>query len=65
MLDHKGAFLYDPNLKNGLLTAMQEAIRKKDLTLGMGEYNYQKAKSWNWDYVARKTLAVYETCLES
>ncbi|MEM1253013.1 MAG: glycosyltransferase family 4 protein [Cyanobacteria bacterium P01_H01_bin.21] len=64
VLDHQGAFLYDPNLKNGLLTAMQEAIRKKDLTSGMGEYNYQKAKSWGWDHVAKKTLAVYETCLK-
>ncbi|EKU97440.1 glycosyltransferase [Leptolyngbya sp. PCC 7375] len=63
VLDTEGAFLYDPALKAGLLSAMQEAIRKKDLASGMGEYNYRKAKAWDWNHVAKSTLAVYETCL--
>ncbi len=64
VLDYQGAFLYDPTLKSGLLRSMQEAIRRKDLTSGMGEYNYQKSKSWSWDHVAKKTLDVYKACLE-
>ncbi|MBW4665693.1 MAG: glycosyltransferase [Chroococcus sp. CMT-3BRIN-NPC107] len=60
-LDDLGAFLYEPNDDKNLLTAINQAIQKQANLLTMGEHNRQKVEQWNWNYVAKKTLQVYES----
>lgn len=63
MLDDSGAFLYDPDVKEGLLQAMKRAAQKKADLLEMGEHNRQLAEQWSWNRVAKMTLEVYQGCL--
>lgn len=60
IIDEKGGFLYDPDDKSGLLKAMNEAI-KSDL-FSMGQNNYEKVKSFDWERIAEKTYGVYKSC---
>ena len=63
ILDNSGAFLYDPNLEEGLFQAMNRAVENSAELLCMGEYNQQSADQWSWNHVAEKTLNVYKWCL--
>jgi glycosyltransferase involved in cell wall biosynthesis len=58
VLDNEGSFLYDPSQENGLLEAMQLAL-KADLKK-MGEHNFELAKKLSWDDIARTTFQVYQ-----
>lgn len=60
-LDELGAFLYEPNEDKNLLTAINQAIQKQADLLAMGAHNRQIVEQWNWKYVAKKTLQVYES----
>lgn len=60
-LDDSGGFLYEPNSDKNLLIAINQAIEKQAQLTTMGKYNLQKAEQWNWAYVAKKTLQVYES----
>lgn len=59
VLDEFGAFLYDPNDGEGLLSAMKNAITKSNLLSEMGKYNLELAQKWDWNYVARETVNIY------
>ena len=63
VLDDRGAFLYDPDCKDGLLEALNSAVQKRENLSQMGEHNYQLASQWNWRYVAEQTLNVYQNYL--
>jgi glycosyltransferase involved in cell wall biosynthesis len=57
----EGALLYDPQEKDGLLKALQQAL-SVDLNM-MGQHNYAQAKRCDWDMIAEKTYEVYRDCL--
>lgn len=61
VLDNQGAFLYDPDHEDGLLRAMRQALNA-DLA-AIGRHNYERAKQFDWDEIARKTYEVYQRCL--
>jgi glycosyltransferase involved in cell wall biosynthesis len=61
LFDAGGALLYDPQEKDGLLKALQQALAV-DLNM-MGQYNYSQAKRFDWDMIAEKTYEVYRDCL--
>lgn len=63
VLDDSGAFLYDPNLGEGLSQAMNSAIQRKSELLSMGEHNRQLAEQWSWSRVAKMTLDLYKQSL--
>lgn len=63
VLDDNGAFLYDPDQKDGLLNALKSAYIRRENIAGMGQYNFRKASSWNWDYIAAETVKVYSHCI--
>ena len=65
LLDNSGAFLYNPDDKDGLLQAMEDALANKNKIVEMGEYNKRKAEQWSWQYVVTETLKVYDSCLNS
>lgn len=62
VLDDSGAFLYDPDIEDGLFQAMNCAIQNSSSLLSMGKYNQQLATQWDWDKIAQKTLDVYLQC---
>lgn len=57
LVDRKGGFAYDSSDRSALLSSMRAALRA-DLD-GMGQYNYQKVKQYEWDQIADVTLDVY------
>ncbi|NER78125.1 MAG: glycosyltransferase family 4 protein [Leptolyngbya sp. SIO1D8] len=61
VLDDSGAFFYDPDDADALGKAMQVVVDCKATLEGMGEHNLSLAKQWNWDYVAKETLDVYQS----
>lgn len=65
VLDDDGAFLYDPDCKEGLLEALNSVVQKRNDLPQMGEHNYQLASEWNWKYVAEQTLNVYQNYINS
>ncbi|MGB5709406.1 MAG: glycosyltransferase family 4 protein, partial [Waterburya sp.] len=60
VFDDSRAFLYDSNLKDGLLSAMQQAISAEHKLAAMGNHNLDLAKQCNWQFVAAKTLDIYQ-----
>ena len=60
ILDDAGSFLYSPDIEDGLLQALNDAVQKKDDLSKMGKHNHKLASQWNWNYVAKKTLNVYD-----
>lgn len=63
LLDSQGAYLYDTENSEGLLSALKYALQDSHQLASMGEYNFQLAQQWNWSYVANQTLNVYKWCL--
>lgn len=59
VLDAAGAFLYDPDLPEGLIQALNASMQTPDQLDQMGQHNYQIASHWTWDIITEKTLAVY------
>jgi beta-1,4-mannosyltransferase len=62
VLDDNGAFLYEPDEKDGLLNALKMAYTRRENTASMGQYNFRKVSPWNWDYIAAETAKVYSHC---
>jgi beta-1,4-mannosyltransferase len=62
VMDSQGGFIYDPTEEKGLLRAMRGAL-SADLT-AMGQLNYERAKQFDWNSIARQTCEVYNRCLE-
>ena len=60
VLDDVGAFLYDPDLPDGLLQALHASMQPPEQLDKMGQHNYQVASHWTWDVITEKTLAVYQ-----
>ncbi|WP_254545873.1 glycosyltransferase [Halomarina pelagica] len=58
LLDEEGGFAYDPDERNGLRDALTAAL-DADLD-GMGAYNYEKVRQFDWETIARKTARTYE-----
>ncbi|MBN1472362.1 MAG: glycosyltransferase [Syntrophaceae bacterium] len=58
IMDEKGGFLYDPNDELGLFDSLNLALQS-DLP-SVGRYNFQKAKSFDWDQIAQETYAIYK-----
>lgn len=63
VLNESGSFLYDSNHEYSLLQAMKQAIERRDQLLDMGKHNLQIAEQWSWEFVANKTLKIYQYCL--
>ncbi|RCJ25518.1 hypothetical protein A6770_27685 [Nostoc minutum NIES-26] len=63
VLDDTGSFLYNPDIEDGLLQALNSVLQKRDYLSNMGIHNYKLANQWNWNYVAQKTLNVYQNYL--
>ena len=64
ILDERGGFTYDPADENGLLTALREAVRRRDELPRMGDHNRRQAEEWNWERVATMTAQIYRDCLK-
>jgi beta-1,4-mannosyltransferase len=60
ILDNEGNFLYEPSDPNGLLKAMQLAL-EADL-IKMGKHNFQLAKQYSWEGIAKGTAEIYRKC---
>lgn len=61
-LDNTGSFLYDPNKKNGLLEAMEKALKlDKKVIDEMGKHNYELIKKIKWSDIAKRTYNVYNS----
>ncbi len=60
VLDDQGGFLYNPDDEEGLLEAMNQALTAN--LAAMGEYNYCRAKFFDWDTIGQKTHEVYHRC---
>ncbi len=60
VLNDQGGFLYDPDSEEGLLKALNSVVHQRSVLSNMGNCNYKLASQWNWNYVAKLTLNVYE-----
>lgn len=63
-IDRKGAFLYDFKDENGLINALEKAMKNKNNLLEMGNYNFELAKNYAWNDIARQNKNVYERFLK-
>ena len=61
ILDIKGSIMYNPLEKESLLKAMKKTLGA-DLKR-MGEHNFELAKQFSWDDIAKRTYDVYRECL--
>jgi glycosyltransferase involved in cell wall biosynthesis len=59
VLDDSGAFLYEPDDKNGLFRALDSAMRCRGNLGEMGTYNRKMVSRWRWDAIARATAEIY------
>lgn len=62
-LDDAGAFLYDPMDEDGLFNAMRTALDRKSDLAKMGTHNLTKVSQWDWHYISKETLDIYQRCL--
>jgi len=58
-LDSSGGTLYDPAQPDALADALVTAFARRDEAAEMGAHNLERARSWDWDAIARATWAVY------
>ena len=65
VLNESGSFLYDSTHEDSLLQAMKQAIERREQLLDMGKHNLQIAEQWSWEFVANKTLKIYQDCLNN
>jgi len=61
ILNKHGAILYDPDAKDGLREALEEACQL-DLER-MGRYNLNRANELDWNKIGKMTYEVYRKCL--
>jgi glycosyltransferase involved in cell wall biosynthesis len=54
-----GAFLYDPEDRDGLLHAFNHALSRSERFAEMGKANKKRAMLWDWESIARSTLKAY------
>ncbi len=62
-IDKKGAFLYNSKDENGLYNALEKAMKNKNKLLEMGKYNFELAKNFEWNDIAKQNRKVYERFL--
>lgn len=60
ILDSGGTFFYHPEQPNSLLTAMNQALERRNLIEDMGRHNLELAKNWHWQSVGQQTALVYD-----
>jgi beta-1,4-mannosyltransferase len=58
LLSEEGAVLYDPNRRDGLKAALEEAI-ERDLE-AMGNHNREEVAQYDWEGIAEQTRQTYE-----
>lgn len=63
ILDEKGAFFFNPQEQNSLLSALEKAIEQQDNLPQMGEHSLELARKYNWQDIAEKTLNIYQHSL--
>jgi glycosyltransferase involved in cell wall biosynthesis len=59
ILDEGGAFFYDPAKADGLLNAIEIAIKNQANIADMGKHNYLRASQLSWQSMASLTLKAY------
>ncbi len=64
VLDERGAFLYDPDNKDGLSQALTNVIKQKDRLSEMGKHNLELASKYNWQEIAKTTFNIYQSYLK-
>lgn len=64
VLDEQGAFLYDPDNKDGLSQALINVIKQKDRLSEMGKHNLELASKYNWQEIAKTTFNIYQSSLK-
>ncbi len=64
ILDEHGSFLYDNRSADGLQQAMVKAIQKQASLPEMGMHNYELAKCFSWDVIAKQTAEVYRWAMD-
>lgn len=63
VLDQAGAFLYDPEVEEGLLSALRRVVGAAEELAEMGHYNRERVSQWTWADMAHMTSQVYERCV--
>lgn len=63
LLGEGGAVFYDPASEGGLLAGLQEAVSDVGRLDSMGAANVERARTWDWGSIARRTVAAYQTAL--
>jgi beta-1,4-mannosyltransferase len=59
-LDSNGALFFDPAIERDLDRALQVALACRQKLAAMGRHNLDRAADWDWQGIARATLAVYQ-----
>lgn len=62
VLDIEGSFLYNALEKDGLVNAMRRVFNSD--IIKMGNHNFELAKHFEWDKIAKKTYEIYCECLK-
>jgi len=62
VLDIEGSFLYNALEKDGLVNAMRRVFNSD--IIKMGNHNFELAKQFEWDKIAKKTYEIYCECLK-
>lgn len=63
VVDEAGGVQYDPDRSDGLLRAL-EAAMDRDLD-AMGQHNFERVQSYDWETIADRTQAVYASARET
>lgn len=58
-------FIYDPNMRDGLMEAMKTALNSEADLQKIGESNLEIAKKLDWKEIGRSTYEVYKRCLNN
>jgi beta-1,4-mannosyltransferase len=59
-MTEEGGFLYDPEHGDGLFQILSVATKQRERLALMGERNLARARSWDWQSIARATAACYD-----
>jgi glycosyltransferase involved in cell wall biosynthesis len=63
VLDEKGSILYNPNINDSLIQALEKSLDKKANLVKMGNYNFNLVKKFEWNRLAIKTIKIYQKLL--
>jgi glycosyltransferase involved in cell wall biosynthesis len=62
LLGDRGGVLYDPESPDALLRALKAVVEQKTNITEMGKTNLTAARRWDWNFVGKKTIEVYQGC---